>query len=65
MNRKTSIIMFVFAILTFSIGTSELMARSEIKKPTSGQCTYSEEIKKPFERAVAQGIFQWMIKGST
>lgn len=50
--------MFVFAILTFSIGTSELMARSKIKKPTSGQCTYSEEIKKPFERAVAQGIFQ-------
>lgn len=58
MNRKLSITMFVLSVLTFSIGTSELIARSEAKKPTSGQCTYSDEIKKPFERAVEQGIFQ-------
>ena len=58
MRTKLNITLFTISFLTLSIGASELMARSEVKKPTSGQCTYSDEIKKPFHRAVEQGIFQ-------
>ena len=58
MKTRIKLTLFTFSFLTLSIGASELMKRNEAKKPTSGQCTYSDEIKKPFHRAVEQGIFQ-------